>query len=50
MTILRPPDSPWTAGDIFRRPTMRSFLFCCGAILLFVTVVVVVLEFWLPTA
>jgi hypothetical protein len=29
---------------------MRSFLFCCGAILLFVTIVAVVLEFWLPAA
>jgi len=29
---------------------MRSFLFCCGAILIFVTVVALVVEFWLPTA
>jgi|GEM_PF-5521836 len=29
---------------------MRSFLFCCGAILLFVTLLALVLEFWLPVA
>lgn len=27
---------------------MRSFLLCCGAILLLVTALVLVLEFWLP--
>lgn len=29
---------------------MRSFLFCCGAILLFVTILALVVEFWLPAA
>ena len=29
---------------------MRSFLMCCGAILLFVTVLALVVEFWLPSA
>lgn len=29
---------------------MRSFLFCCGAILLLVTILALVLEFWLPAA
>lgn len=29
---------------------MRSFLFCCGAILLFVAVVAIIVEFWLPAA
>jgi hypothetical protein len=27
---------------------MRSFLICCGAILLFVTVVALIVEFWVP--
>ena len=31
-------------------PIMRSFLVCCGAILLFVTILALVVEFWLPSA
>jgi hypothetical protein len=29
---------------------MRSFLFCCSAILLFVTLVAIIVEIWLPAA
>jgi hypothetical protein len=29
---------------------MRSFLVCCGAILLVVTILALVVEFWLPSA
>jgi hypothetical protein len=29
---------------------MRSFLFCCSAILLFVTLIALIVELWLPAA